>query len=132
MFDWYDGPRHGVCALATPKCEFVFDVIDERYNPDGLDDRLLQLRGIPKGTVAKILSSISSLGTPANQVWIPVWKFATPDEQTAAEVAIDEMVTASRPTPLLIWTQDMLTFLGCWKLTELPPAGQNMFAYLKI
>ena len=27
VFDWYDGPREGVCALAEPACEFYFNCL---------------------------------------------------------------------------------------------------------
>lgn len=117
-FDWYDGPRQGLCALAVPECEFVFDLVDERCNPDGVDDRLFRLREIPKGTVARVLSLIASLGTPS--------------EQASAEAAIDEILAASRPTPIVIRTDVMKTFLGCWEIPEMPPEGECLFTFLGI
>jgi hypothetical protein len=127
VFDWHDGPKQGVCSLATPECEFVFDLVAERFNPDGLDDKLFRLREVPKGTIAKILSLVSSLGPQAIPVWAPVWSFANASERTSADNAIDEILNSSRHTSILIRTQDMVTFLGCWKVDAIPPAGKDWF-----
>ena len=47
VLDWYDGPRQGLCALDKPGGEFVFEILDERVNEQGLDDRLFRLRALP-------------------------------------------------------------------------------------
>ena len=130
VFDWHDGPRQGVCSLATPECEFVFDLVAERFNPDGLDDKLFRVREIPKGTIAKILPLVSSLGPPAIPVWVPVWSFANTSDRTSADNAIDEILNSSRHTSVFIRTQDVVTFLGCWKVDAIPPEGTDWFANL--
>lgn len=130
VFDWHDGPRQGVCALATPECEFVFDLVAERFNPDGLDDRLFRLREIPKGTIARILSLVSPLGPPAIPVWAPVWSFPNASEKDSADKAIDEILNSSRHTNILVRTHDMKAFLGCWEIDEISPEGTDWFANL--
>jgi hypothetical protein len=30
VLDWYDGPREGVCSLASPGGEFFFELLAER------------------------------------------------------------------------------------------------------
>ncbi|MES2790317.1 MAG: hypothetical protein V4719_11970 [Planctomycetota bacterium] len=132
VFDWHDGPRHGICELATPQCEFLFDLVAERFNPNGLDDRLFRLREIPKGTIASILSLISTLGTPAFPVWVPVWSFANVSERAAADAAIDELLNSSRHADIVIRTHDMIAFLGCWQVIAVPPEGTDWFAQLGI
>src|SRR5712691_11225607 len=74
-FDWYDGPRAGVCSLGRPGGEFFFELLDERYNPDGLDDRLYRLSELPPGTVEEVQTALAVLGRPLNPVWVPVWSF---------------------------------------------------------
>lgn len=132
VFDWHDGPIQGVCALAMPDCEFAFDLIEERFNPDGLDDRLFRLREIPKGTIARILSLISTLGKPAHSVWIPVWSFADMRERASADAAIDELLNSSRHTNIVIRSDDMVTVRGCWEVISMPLEGKDWFSHLGI
>ena len=73
VLDWHDGPRQGVCSLSHPAAEFVFEQIDERHNPEGMDDRLFRLRHVPEGTVARALEVLGDLGGPDHCVWVPVW-----------------------------------------------------------
>jgi hypothetical protein len=115
VFDWFDGPRHGVVRLAKPECEFAFEVLAERYNPDGLDDRLFRVCGLPAGSVAEVLTSIRSLGAPANVVWVPVWSFESEEQKLRADRRIDDVLSRQESTGLVIYTRDLLTYLGCWR-----------------
>lgn len=119
-FDWYDGPREGVCSLAVPPCEFYFHLLDERYNPDGLDDRLFRLSELPPGSVSQVVSASADLAKPDEAV------------RRQAERRIDAATATKRPTSLVIHTQDMNQFLGCWNVE--PNAGTDVdwFAVLGI
>ncbi len=75
VFDWYDGPRQGVVCLKEPPCEFSFELLAEKPNPDDLDHRLFRVSELPAGSVAQILEAIRVLGKPTGIVWVPVWKF---------------------------------------------------------
>ena len=44
VFDWYDGPREGICKMARPLCCFYFEVIEEEATEDDLDDRYFRLQ----------------------------------------------------------------------------------------
>ena len=133
VFDWYDGPKHGVCALAVPAIEFVFDLLAERYNADGIDDRLFRLRILPDGSVKKILSSVSALGSPSSAVWIPVWQFDTEAEKQRADSEIDMILASAQTSDLILWTQDMQTFLGLWDEADIQAAADlDWFSRLKI
>src|SRR5436309_2373273 len=76
VFDWYDGPREGVCALAEPACEFYFELLAEHPTPDDLDDRLFRISELPSGSVDELLAALGDLGPPAPQLWSPVWRFS--------------------------------------------------------
>jgi hypothetical protein len=132
VYDWYDGPREGVCALSRPEAEFYFELLDERYNPDGLDDRLFRLSELPPGSVDAILSALQNLGTPVNSVWIPVWKFPSEAAQQRAEQRLREIEAVKRPTPMVILTQDMEQFLGCWNVPPTSNQVADWFSVLRI
>ena len=114
IFDWYDGPRSGACRLANPEGEFLFDLLDERHNPDGLDDRLFRLREIPDGTMERILTALRELGHPDNAVWVPVWKFTNPTNRQNAEELLQEIESTARALPIVIASRDLEHFQGCW------------------
>src|SRR5437763_152297 len=90
-FDWYDGPRSGICAFAHPAVEFYFDVVDERYNPDGLDDRLFRLSELPPGSLNRAQAAMRELGKPATPIWSPTWKFPSEPIRANAEREIKDI-----------------------------------------
>ncbi len=121
VFDWYDGPRHGVCALAAPECEFVFDLLAERIDPAGLDDRLFRLRALPLGSIQRVLSVVSSfgIGTPNSTVWVPVWQFQSEADKKSADCQIDEILASAIATDLVLLTKDMRIFLATWRIANI-------------
>jgi hypothetical protein len=127
VFDWFDGPRQGVARMAKPECEFTFELIAERYNPDGLDDRLFRVSELPAGSVARIVDAIHSLGSPTNVVWAPVWKFSNEEDRIRADQQIDRILGQQEGTDLVIHSRDMITFLGCWGDDRVRREGQDWF-----
>ncbi len=115
VFDWYDGPRHGVARLAKPECEFAFDMLEERHNPDGLDLRLFRVNELPTGSVGLVLNAIRCLGAPANKVWVPTRKFESPEDQIQADQEIDRILSQQAPTAIAFCSSDMITFAECWE-----------------
>src|SRR5437879_3883044 len=117
VLDWYDGPRAGLCALANPAAEFLFDWADEETNPDGLDLRIVRLKEIPPGSVAAFARELERLiSTPAAKpVWAPVWRFSTAEAHRRAEEMAETVQSQSRVTNLLLATPDMVHFTNCWR-----------------
>lgn len=132
VFDWNDGPRHGIASLAFPTCGFVFDLLEERYNPDGLNDRLFRLRELPVGSVESVVKVLAELGEPANPVWLPVWKFASEAGQQKAERSIDAILAASRQTDLVILSRDLEHFEGIWVIGTIERSQADWFRRLRI
>jgi hypothetical protein len=131
-FDWYDGPRGGICALEVPEVEFAYDLLDERMNEDEGDDRLFRLSELPRGSVAEALSAISILGQPAGPLWVPVWRFPDHAARLKAEERLQRIEAHKRPTGIIVLTRDLLAFQGCW---QVQPNGRNptdWFAELQI
>jgi len=131
VFDWFDGPREGICSLTKPEISFYFELIDERPLPDGLDDRLFSLKQIQVSSIDEISTAISELGTPSGKVWVPVWKFQSSLNRDQAEKIINQIVSNSNKTDLVVFTRDMVEFLGCWRVK--PNAEvKDWFTYLGI
>jgi hypothetical protein len=114
VFDWLDGPRSGLCALAQPQCCFAFEILGERSTEDDLDDRLFCLKEAPIATVDQALSILSELGPPTSPIWVPRWAFNSPALRIEAEQKLDALLTGLIETPLIIRTKDMLHFQGYW------------------
>jgi hypothetical protein len=132
IFDWYDGPREGVCALSRPCVEFAFELLDERSNPDDLDDRLFRLKEMPAGSVDGIVAAVTKLEPPDKVVWVPVWTFPNELEQKQTERRVQEILSRAQATPLVIATRDMEHFLGCWQIEPSSNGVRDWFAVLGI
>jgi hypothetical protein len=132
IFDWYDGPREGVCALVRPDVEFLFTLLEERRNDDDLDDRLFRLQEIPAGSVAGMGAALTDLGVPAGPVWVPLWRFPDDAARERAERHIRAMRAMARPTSMVISTQDMQQFQGCWDTQPLGTEVADWFTALGV
>ena len=115
IFDWYDGPRAGVCSLEYPRCEFYYDVLDEIHNEDGLDGRTFLISAIADGSVDRVRDALQTLGGPANSVWVPQYSFSDPSERAHADAVIREVENSRRRADVIISTPDMESFHGCWR-----------------
>lgn len=118
--DWYDGPREGVGVLGVPPCEFYFELLDERYHPDGLDDRLFRLDELPPGSVQDVASVLPHLASPREE------------DRRRARARLDEIKATRRPTPLVVYTRDWQRILGCWSAEHVSNGGGDWFAALGI
>jgi hypothetical protein len=132
VFDWYDGPRAGICRLTTPPVEFHFRLLAERPTVDDLDDRLLLLSEIPGGSVQRTLAALRDLGGPTAAVWVPVWRFPTDAARQEAERLLGELEQGRRETSLILHTRDMIDFLGCWQVTATDRWDRDWFRELSI
>ena len=118
--DWYDGPRNGFCALRIPPAEFYFDLIAERRDPDGLDDRLFQASEINPGTVRDLCAAMRGLGEPQGRVWSPVWTHPDASHLESLRKRIDEVIERIAAPQAVVFTRDWRTFLGYWKMPRSP------------
>ncbi len=116
VFDYYDGPRSGICCLELPAVEFWFDLLDERYNEDGLDDRLYRINELSPGTVAEVDAMLRVVGSPIGPVWAPIWRFSDDESRRTAEQRLKNIEASKRPTTIVIHSQDMQDFLGRWDI----------------
>ncbi len=132
VFDWFDGPKQGICALDFPLAEFEFRCIAKKHNPNGVDHRLYTLHELPIGSVDLVLDLIGQLGTPESKVWIPVWNFGTEEEKQHVDARIDQLLDKSESSNLVIYSYDTVSILGCWFLDSLPTHPEELFDLLGI
>lgn len=132
VLDWYDGPRTGFCRLACPEAEFYFSLLDERYNPHGLDDRLLAVHQLPPGLYEELLQVLSFLGGPEGQVWCPIWLHPDPARLEQGRSQVEALIGRTRPTGLVVLTRNGRDFLGCWRKSSNEPGMGNWFETLGI
>lgn len=118
VFDWHDGPRAGLCTLSVPPVEFHFELIDERQNPDGLNDRLFRVSEVPSGSIAAAQTHCASVA------------HATLETREMAEYGLREIEDHRQPTTLVISTPDMEHFAGCWDSDQRVANGVGWFAAL--
>ena len=132
VFDWHDGPREGLCSLANPQAEFFFALLDERHNPDGLDDRLFRIREVSPGTVARTIKELRDLGAPDSVVWVPVWRFPNVANAQRAERFLEELRTKAAPLSVVIASRDLERFQGCWDAGTVNQPASDWFSSLSI
>ena len=132
VFDWHDGPREGICELANPKASFFFELLAERPTEDDLDDRLFALSVIPFGATKKILALLRVLGTPTNTVWVPMWKFSSIEVQLEVEREIDNLLATKEATDVVVYTRNMIEFLGRWTIKGAGAQASDLFSLIGI
>jgi hypothetical protein len=126
VFDWCDGPRQGICALAHPPCEFLFEIVDEKSNADGLDDRLFRLSELPIGSIDNALEALSVIRPKSpSRVWAPIWKFPDAMTQQQAEETLEKITAARQETSAVISSSDMLKFQGYWNSDKVGMHPEN-------
>ncbi len=57
---------------------------------------------------------LAPLGRPVTPVWVPIWRFDNEEMQRQVEQAIDQILAASIPTPMIVLARGMADFLGFW------------------
>jgi hypothetical protein len=113
VFDWYDGPKHGVCVLDHMSMEIEFECIAERYNPDGMEHRIFSISQIESGAVAKIRNLLGS-------------------DQKNSDRAIDVILCKSRPTGLFVYSFNFVAILHGWRVNIHLENPEVLFDQLEI
>ncbi|MEZ6195880.1 MAG: hypothetical protein R3F20_09135 [Planctomycetota bacterium] len=118
IFDWYDGPRAGVCALETPEREFWFELVAERENQDDLEDRIFRLFDLPSGSVDGLLQQLGDLKQTSGRVWVPIWRHPSPAVLQRLSRAVESVRRRATATGDFLFTRDMIHFLASWRVEE--------------
>jgi hypothetical protein len=114
VLGWYDGPTMGLCKLRHPECSFRFEILGQRFDAD-VDDRLFRLAAVPASAVDDALDALSDhVDPPRSPVWVPLWKFHTPQAQQRADQQIESILRRAVATPIIVRSRDLIHFLGLW------------------
>lgn len=131
VFDWYDGPREGICRLLHPQVEFHFQLLAERPTRDGLDDRLFGVTVLPEGSIGTLASALSFAGEPVHPVWVPRWESSNPLDLDAANRAIGVALSKGTQVGIVVRTADFVEFSGCWDVRAAKNVT-NWFDFLEL
>ena len=101
IFGFYDGPEKGVARLSLPAYEFTFKKIAERYNPDGLDDRLFLIGELPTGSASKIQACMQQ-------------QRIDPEEKGKSDAEIQKILALEIVTNSVIHSREFENILGYW------------------
>lgn len=120
VFDWYDGPREGICKLVHPQCCFYFASLEEQTAEDDLEDCSFRLNEVPADAVEQAVTILEELGPPTKPTWVPIWKFPSEDARLNAEHKLDVLLAHQQKTSLIVQTPDMIHFLRCKQMLPQP------------
>jgi len=102
---WYDGPLEGICSSGG--ADFRYDLADDA---DVLRYRVFRLAPLPNGSVSRFMDAMYRFGQladgeiPPSPMWVPMWQFPTPQDQTHAENLSDSiMESATAPSVAFCW-----------------------------
>lgn len=118
IFDWYDGPREGVCELSSPEVSFYFEILAEQRLGSNFGDRLFTVSELGAGGVRELIEVFRGSGSPTSPVWAPHGAYASEEEQQRIEEAVARLTSPRRATRVLIRTRDMVTIAEVWMDTR--------------
>ena len=129
---WYDGPLSGFLTLRN--ADFRYDLVDD---DDVLRFRVFQLSPLPVGSVRKFIGAMREHGqlaegeTPPSPIWAPLWRFPTPEDQTAAEQISDSLLAAAdAPVAVFCWDFDDARIVAFREIVDSEAKPDDWFAWL--
>lgn len=109
ILGYYDGATDGVLQLNGGRV-YRFDLLDEARNADGLDEREYELRPLPADALDRLVRAIGEYITPTWPVWLPVWRFPSPETEQAVRRQVDAVLEAAATPAWHIVTNDTVEF----------------------
>lgn len=110
VFGYYDGVIDGVMRLGETGPVYQFEFVDETHTPDGADLRRYELRPLPSDAFDQLTSAVGEHIPPNWPVWLPIWKFPTPQTQEAVEQRVDAILELAGEPLWQITTADTARF----------------------
>ena len=121
-FEWYDGPREGICELEYPECAFSFEIIAERWHDNHFDHRLFRLSEIEVGSVARAIAILHKAGPPTTPAWAPHGAYESEEDRLRIEEGIEQILSKKVPTRVIVRTDDLIKFGEVWLETHAVPS----------
>ncbi len=115
--DWYDGPRSGVCWLASPACQLYFELHAEQWNEGKLGSRLYRLSVMRNGDFEIVEELFAAHGDEQRPLWSPHGDLPEAELQHI-DLVLAEISARKESTRLIVRSEDMLTIEELWLLTH--------------
>ncbi len=110
ILGYSNGATNGVVQLGDGGLVYRFDLLDEAYNPDGLDERLFELRPLPSDALGLLEQAIGYYITPNWPTWLPIWRFPTLEIERLVGQQVDGILDSAGPATWRIVTTDTVQF----------------------
>jgi hypothetical protein len=111
VFGYYDGPTDGVIQLGESGPVFRFTMPDEEGQLSrGGRVREFHLAPLPADALDRLAAVLAPHLTPQWPVWVPIWRFPTPDTQRAVEAQTDAILAKAGPVAWRVTTADYWAF----------------------
>ena len=131
---YYDGPTNGLAQCGEDGPVYKFDLLDELYNPEGLDLRAFALAPAPRNSLAELITAYSPHLSPQWPLWVPLWMLPTKEIQQAMERVTDEVLGRAGAVEWILAAADLLGELQAARTVrpEELSAITDWFAFLGI
>ena len=131
---WYDGPLSGLLTLGNS--DFRYDLVDD---DDVLRFRVFQLSPLPDDSVGQFISAMRKHGqltdneSPPTPIWAPLWRFPTPEDQTAAEQISDSLLAAAaEPVAVFCWDFDDARIVAFREIADAEATPDDWSVWLEL
>ena len=102
---YYDGPTEGVLSCGACGKNYVFRMCG--WDPDDDDVRVFELRPVGNSSLDSVLEIFAHVGPPRSPVWLPLWRFDTPELERQASDDIAALLRPIGTARLIIATSDL-------------------------
>lgn len=93
VFDYYDGPVEGVIQFADRGAVFHFRLLGDQPELATSDkSRNYLLHALPADAIDRIAAAIEPYIPTAWPVWVPLWKFPSPEDEAKVEAMIETIL----------------------------------------
>src|SRR5262245_33875602 len=93
VLGFYDGPTDGVIQLGDGGPVFRFTMPDEEAQlTRHTAAREYHLLPLPSGALDRLAAAIAPHPAPTWPVWIPIWRFPTPEAEQAVNAAVEAIL----------------------------------------
>jgi hypothetical protein len=93
-FGWEDAPSSGVAECSNCGRTLAFETV--AVDAD-LDRRIVAVSALPSGTLARVEIALAPLGEPRRPIWVPLWRFDTPEQHASVERDLNALLEPGGP-----------------------------------
>jgi hypothetical protein len=111
VLGFYDGPTEGVIQFGDRGPVFQFTMPDEdRQLASQSDQREYAFQPLPPDALDRLAVTLARYLPPSWPVWIPLWRFPSPEVEQSISETIDAILAAAGPPQWRVKTSSYQTF----------------------